>query len=375
MSDATATILIVEDDPSLMELNALHIELAGYQTLRAETAEVALELMMQPDVKADLIISDIVMPGMDGYEFCKQVHQLSDWSETPFIFVSSLTTLEERLKGYEVGGDDYIGKPIDPKELTQKVSRVLEVRRHNAELQEVADQSQKVAMQAMTYSSDLGQVIEFFKNSVDSKTFEELASLFFDFMRNNGLRASIQFYTVNGQLNFGDQGELSPLEANVMELSRKKSRFFDFGSRTIINYDDFSILIKNMPLDDPEKYGIYKDTIGTLCNAIEARVKALLADDKNKKREEMISLIQEAMRELKETMGDMQKANMRIIDNMLNEMENSMMTLGLTEEQEEDIRLIATKTMDSIEAIFGRVIFIENQFDKVQERLENIFNE
>ncbi len=375
MPETAPLVLIVDDDPNLIELNALHIEMAGYQTVKADSAEHALQLMAEIDAPVDLIISDIVMPGMDGYAFCKEAHQQDGWHEVPFIFVSSLSTLEERLKGYEVGGDDYVIKPIDPKELIQKINKVLDVSSKNHELKEMVDQTQKVAMQAMTYSSDLGQVIEFFKNSVNSKNFEELSVLFFDFMNNNGLRSTIQFYTTTGQLSFADQGEVSPLEANVIEMSRKKSRFFDFGARTIINYKDFSILIKNMPIDDPERYGILKDTIGTLCNAIEARTTVFLSDDKNQKREDLIGTVQNAMDELKQTMADMQKANVAVIDEMVNDVDNAMMTLGLTDEEEDRIRSIATKTTGAIEAVFGRVVFIEVQFDKVQERLENIFNE
>ena len=375
MSDKAATVFLIEDDPDLMELNALHVSMAGYEVLRADSAEEALALMDQPEVAADLIISDIVMPGINGYDFCKATHQLPSWCDIPFIFVSSLSTLGERLKGYEVGGDDYIIKPIDPKELVQKIAKVLEVTRKNRELKEVAAQSQSVAMQAMTYSSDLGQVIEFFKNSVTCSSYSAIAELFFDFMRNNGLHSSIQFHTPQGQLNFGDQGEVTPLEANVIEMSRKKSRFFDFGCRTIINYQDFSILIKNMPIDDPDKYGIYKDTIGTLCNAIEVRVNVILSDSKNKKRIELVALVQDAMNELKQTMADIQRDNMRVIDTMVNDVDNAMMVLGLTDEEENRIRNIAMKTTEAIEAVFGRVVFIEAQFDKVKERLDDVFTD
>ena len=375
MSDAKATILIVEDDQDLMELNALHLEMAGYQILRAETAEEALALMSNEASAADLILSDIVMPGMGGYDFCSQAKKMTDWADVPFIFVSSLSTLEERLKGYDVGGDDYIIKPIDPKELILKVGRVLEVHDQNHSLQDMMNQSQKVAMQAMTYSSDLGQVIEFFKNSVGTNSFKELAELFFDYMRNNGLRSSIQIYTPEGQLNFGDQGEMSPLEANVIEMSRKKSRFFHFGARTIINYQDFSVLIKNMPVEDEEKYGIYMDTIGTLCNAVEARVSVLLGDNKNKKREELVNTVQNAMDELRKTMAEMQKDNMDAMYTMNNDIDDAMMTLGLTSEQEENIREITTNTMSAVEAVFGRVVFIESQFERVQHKLETIFND
>ena len=374
MPEIKATILIVEDDQDLMELNALHLEMAGYQVLRAETAEDALSLMGQEDQTADLILSDIVMPGIGGYEFCEKAKQLHGWNDVPFIFVSSLSTLEERLKGYDVGGDDYIIKPIDPKELIRKIDRVLEVRDQNHNLQEMMDQSQKVAMQAMTYSSDLGQVIEFFKNSVNSTSFKELAELLFDFMRNNGLRASIQFYTPDGQLNFGDQGEISPLEANVIELSRKKSRFFHFGARTTINYQDFSILVKNMPVDDQDKYGIYMDTIGTLCNAIEARTTALLSDDKNRKREELIAAVQGAMDELKITMNGIQRANVDAMDAMISDIDEAMMTLGLSDVQEDNIRQIATNTMVKVEAVFDRVVDIEDKFELVKKQLETVFN-
>ncbi len=367
-------ILVVDDDPDVLAMTALQLEAKGWVVETAESGQEALDKVRAEPGRYGVVVSDVVMPGMGGYELCVELKNNEETMLIPILFVSSLVSLEEKTKGYGVGVDDYISKPADIDELSMKVNRLVTNKSHGEQLNSQLAESQTVAMQAMTYSSDLGQVLEFYKNSIATKDFKALAELLFQFTGERGLRCTLQILTPQGVLNFGDRGEVSPLESNVIELSRTRGRFFDFGPRTVINYDDFSLLTKNMPVDDPERYGIFKDTLGTLCNAIEARVKFLLHEDSARQNEQIVSTVLGVLEDIHTTFSDIQQANMGVINQLSEALDEAMMDLGLTSHQEELVRELVDECRDNSSAVFTRSEVLYEKFDEVKGKLDAILN-
>jgi len=371
MEDKTHRVLVVEDDADLLAMHSLHLVSLGYDVLEAENGAVALELVKESAEDIDIILSDIVMPVMEGYAFCQAVKSGPESLDIPLIFVSALSSLEEKLKGFEVGADDYIAKPVSPEELGLKIKKLLELGAKNKGLQQQLSESNSVAMQAMTYSSDLGQVLEFYKNTLDAANFDEVAGLLFDVTNGYGLKCSMQIITRDGVLNFSSQGVVSPLEENVIELSRPKGRFFDFNARTIINYPEFSLLIKNMPVEDEERYGITKDSLGNLCNAIEARVKFLMYENASIQKEKVINAVIGMMAEVDKQFGEMQDANTNVINSMLDDLDEAMLDLGLTSAQEDLVRAIVVEGREKSKRAFKRADVIYDKFEQVRAELDN----
>ncbi len=111
-------ILIVDDHPT--NVNVLKkIFGAEYQVATAESGDEAL--LQAHDCQPDIILLDVMMPGMDGYETCRRLRASPDLTHTKILMVSAKARLEERLRGYEAGADDYITKPFDQHELRAKV--------------------------------------------------------------------------------------------------------------------------------------------------------------------------------------------------------------------------------------------------------------
>ena len=371
MEENTHRVLVVEDDADLLAMHSLHLVSLGYDVLTAENGAIALELVKESPETIDIILSDIVMPVMEGYAFCQAVKENTESSGIPLIFVSSLTSLEEKMKGFEVGADDYIAKPISPEELGLKIRKLLDLRIENKALQQQLSESNSVAMQAMTYSSDLGQVLEFYKNTLDAANFEEIARLLFDVTNGYGLKCSFQIITRDEVLNFSSQGAISPLEENVIELAKSKGRFFDFNARTIISYADFSLLIKNMPIEDEERYGIMKDTLGNLCNAIEARVKFLKYENAAVQKEKVIGAVIGMMEEVDKQFGEMQDANVNVINSMIDDLDEAMLDLGLTSAQEDLVRSIVVEGRERSKRAIRRGDVIYEKFEEVRTELDN----
>jgi DNA-binding response OmpR family regulator len=117
-------LLIVDDNPNVLKLLKISLSKAGYDIVEAENGEVALEVAAKEN--PDLIVSDIMMPKMDGIELCWMIRENSDIPLVPFIFLTSFEDPETEIRGFRAGADEYLHKPIDRKELLSRVEILLE---------------------------------------------------------------------------------------------------------------------------------------------------------------------------------------------------------------------------------------------------------
>lgn len=115
-----AKILIVDDEKRIVRTVRTYLENEGYATLQAYDGEMALEIWRRE--APDLVVLDIMMPRLDGLEFCREVRNTSS---TPIIVLSARCLEEDRLAGLDLGADDYVTKPFSPRELVARIRAVL----------------------------------------------------------------------------------------------------------------------------------------------------------------------------------------------------------------------------------------------------------
>ena len=113
-------ILIADDDRNIVELLRLYIEKEGYQTVTASNGREAISAFGRE--KPDLIILDVMMPEVDGWQVCKEIRKTSD---TPIIMLTAKGETFDKVLGLELGADDYMVKPFDTKELMARIKAVL----------------------------------------------------------------------------------------------------------------------------------------------------------------------------------------------------------------------------------------------------------
>lgn len=370
MSNESNIILTVDDDPAILTFLEIHLSTEGYTTAKAGTGQEALDILEKDTGKIKAILSDVEMPELNGYELCQKVRENESLKSLPFIFISAHTELDEKLKGYSAGGDDYISKPlVDSSELLIKTKHFIENNlKHQSLTQQVSD-SFSTTMQAMTYSSHLGQILLFLQESSYFSEFSELANRLLETTEGLGLNTVIQFKTPNGLENYRKGGSASPLEENIMELARQKDRFFDFGARTIISYDNFSLLIKNMPVDNPEAYGTMKDVLGNLCNAIETITEIILAKIINDKKDHAMSNVNMVLDNIEHTITAIQNQNTNVIEDMMSEIDEAMMTVGLTDNQEEQIRTITQRCLKRSKEVLHQAEKLKTDFKTAHQSL------
>ncbi|MBA3657769.1 MAG: response regulator, partial [Gemmatimonadaceae bacterium] len=119
-------ILVVEDSATQAAALAELLERSGFSTVTARNAEMALDLLARQSV--DLVLSDVVMPGMDGYELAKRIRSMPALSDQPIVLLTSLTDPLAIVRGLESGADHYVTKPYEPSGLLARVRTVLERR-------------------------------------------------------------------------------------------------------------------------------------------------------------------------------------------------------------------------------------------------------
>ena len=119
-------IFIAEDDQHFCELYQMALGTEGYKVVYANTGREALEMI--PKEVPDLIILDVMMPEIDGYEVCRSLREMPQFALTPIIMLTALSTDDEKIKGYNVGADDYLTKPFPLKILKAKVRSLVERR-------------------------------------------------------------------------------------------------------------------------------------------------------------------------------------------------------------------------------------------------------
>ena len=117
------TILVVDDDEALRETLVYHLELAGYLVLRASDGQTALELAQQQQL--DLMILDIMLPGIDGLEVCRRIRRQATHASLPILMLTAMGEEIDRVVGLEVGADDYLSKPFSLREFLARVRALL----------------------------------------------------------------------------------------------------------------------------------------------------------------------------------------------------------------------------------------------------------
>jgi CheY-like chemotaxis protein len=116
-------ILICDDDPAILRVIQVNLEVEGYDVVTAHHGEEALEQAHAEH--PDLIILDIMMPRLDGYETCERLKAADDTREIPIIFLSAKAQASDIARGKSYGVDEYLTKPFDPTDLIDVVERLL----------------------------------------------------------------------------------------------------------------------------------------------------------------------------------------------------------------------------------------------------------
>ncbi len=152
------TILIVDDVPTNVGvlLDVLHG--AGFEVAVAESGESALEQLAW--LKPDIILLDVLMPGMDGIELCRRLKGAEATAEVPVLFMTALTEVVDKVKGFAAGAVDYLSKPLHPDEVLARVNAHLKIREQQQLLEQRADELDREVQRRVLAEREVQRVLE-----------------------------------------------------------------------------------------------------------------------------------------------------------------------------------------------------------------------
>lgn len=139
MSTIKQKILVVDDEPDIVELVAYNLKREGYQVYTAANGQEAVTTAKK--VMPDLIILDVMMPKMDGIEACRIMRAMPEFKSTFMVFLTARSEEYSEIAGFNVGADDYIAKPIKPRALLSRINAIL---RRNMQSEEPAEERLEV---------------------------------------------------------------------------------------------------------------------------------------------------------------------------------------------------------------------------------------
>ncbi len=167
-------ILVVDDEPSIVELVSYNLKGEGYDVLKAYSAKEALELIEKEMV--DLFIIDIMLPDMDGKELCRIIRERGNTRDKPIIFLTAKSSEFDRVVGFEIGGDDYVTKPFSIRELLARIKAIF--RRIGYKSKKAVEEKKKNIIRAQDLEIDPDK----YEIKVRGKSIN-LTSLEFDLLR------------------------------------------------------------------------------------------------------------------------------------------------------------------------------------------------
>ena len=201
-----AKILVVDDEPRMRKLVRDFLVKEGYLVVEAGDGEEALDLFMQAK-DISLIVMDVMMPKMDGYEVCEEIRKIP---QVPIILLTAKSEEKDELKGFSLGVDEYITKPFSPRILVARVNAIL--RRTSQEEEDTIRSAGGIVMDTSAHSVTVdGELID-----LSYKEFELLSY----FMENQGVALSRE-KILNSVWNYDYFGDARTIDTHVKKLRAK----------------------------------------------------------------------------------------------------------------------------------------------------------
>ena len=274
----------------------------------------------------------------------------------PFLFLLNEADEAQCLRAFAAGADEYVHLPISAAAFAARLRRSAQTLREQKTLKVQLDESSRIAFQAMSLNAELGRILQFMESSFACQTFETVAQLALSALAEFGLHCSLGIFHPGGLEYFYDDGLERTIEREVVEIARNQGRIADFGPRTIVNYPHVGLLVRNMPLHDPIRYGVIKDHICFVANALDARVAAMLTERAAKDRAVRIqataAVLQQMIAEMEDAKLQLTRVSTQELEGMLDNLHVEFSQLCLTAPEEDRLMRLLTESSERINHLF-----------------------
>ena len=264
------TLLIVDDSKTQLAFYSAMFA-NEYTVIPCESGQSALDIITR--TPPDIIMLDIEMPGIDGYQVCEKLR--TDGHRIPVIFVSAKIDMAQRLRAYDAGGNDFVSKPAPADELLRKVALLLRQYEETERLRADGAMAMATAMTVMTTLSEMGVVVDFLRNTDKRHNYQDIAHAAGYSLQVYGLHGCMMVHGEQGSLQYTTHGPVSPLEESIISSALLLERIATNGSNTSFNYPNICLVVRDMPQEDEERCGRLRDHLAVIVEAASSQVRAL----------------------------------------------------------------------------------------------------
>jgi CheY-like chemotaxis protein len=348
-----------------------------FEVLVAASYEQSLPLVESSAVKL-IILMDDDEDGTDSLSLVRQFHEYPDTAEIPLVLLAlKAQSLETRMAFFDAGCDDHI-QGESPFELQMRLMRVIFNKIANDQLKQQLVQANEMAFIAMSDTSDLGVNVQFLLDINHCDNLDEAGMRLFQALKSYNINCSLQIRSRYGVKNMEANGMAKELESTLMTECKDKGRYVDFGRRSIMNYDRVSLLVRNMPVDDKNKYGAIKDNVFSLLQGLDARLNALDNVESLKLESQLVGRLTSRMRELMEEVDEGYHVTMtRIagaVEDIADGIEREIQFLGMDEAQERAIQKIMEDGIRETNQVFNDGLKLDKGLAEFLGEVEQVFS-
>ncbi|MEQ5874431.1 MULTISPECIES: response regulator [unclassified Pseudoalteromonas] len=371
---ALKRILAVDDEPFNLEIIEEILEDLEFELKMVNSGPECLEVVEKFDPQ--VILLDVSMPQMSGYDVCRKLKENPNTQKIIVMFVSARGTVEERMEGYSVGAEDYIVKPFSHNELKLKLQHLNQVLIEKESLEQQVEDATSTAFNAMANSSEMGQIVNYIEHigSIDNE--QELGRAFLNCLSAFELQSNVEFRLHNEILHFSVSGVCSPIVIELFEMLKSKGRLHEFSNRILVNYEMISLLILNMPEQDPDKHGRIRDHICFLVSVTEQQLKAIITKkellEQQQQLNDAVSKVHSKFTGLIELLNENRINNEAIFKQLQEDLEQRIPTMGLDEDQEVFIYQKVDETIQNSVAREESVKGVKAAFKEIENDLSQL---
>jgi len=225
-------ILVVDDDAFALDM--LKANLEGAHTVEA-VADGAQALRRAQEQPFDLLLLDVEMPELDGYSTCLQLRAGGLNAHTPVMFLSAHTELDERLRGYAVGAQDYLSKPFEVEELLTKADRLIAQHHAQQKLTRALSEARSAALASANQRDETAVLLDFLRAAGQCQGAQALADRLIEALQAYGFEACVRVLRTAGSFSRSPRGPVSALECNLLDHLQARDpaqRQHAFGAHT-----------------------------------------------------------------------------------------------------------------------------------------------
>ncbi|MEN8635327.1 response regulator [Pseudoalteromonas distincta] len=364
-------ILAVDDEPFNLEIIEEILEELDFELQVATSGPECLNMV--EGYMPQVILLDVSMPQMNGYEVCKALKANPNTAHIIVMFVSARGTVEERMEGYSVGAEDYIVKPFGHDELKSKLKNLNQVLVEKQSLEKQVEDATSTAFNAMANSSEMGQIVNYVENIGFINDPQELGKALIDCLQSFDLQSNVEFRENNEISHFALNGVCSPIVVELFEMLKNKGRLHEFSHRILVNYELISLLILNMPDHDPDKHGRIRDHVCFIVSVTEQQLRAIttkkMLEAQQAKLNAVASTVHSKFHGLISLLNDNRQNNEKVFKQLQEELEERIPTMGLDEDQEVFIYKKVDETIQNSVAREESVVQVKAAFAEIEQDL------